>query len=183
MLGRVMRHPRRQQLGLLAPRSSWPSTVFVLLLLLFGILASPASALPATPTASPAAALTQTLLAASRNRHHQAALAPSQPPQLRIPHLIWRGDSDNDSAAAASPPSPPPPYKPFVTPPPDRDADLAKMGYSMITFYTCDTISGQEQCGWHVPALKADGPTTRTDVRVVLAVVSCLAGILAWGLV
>lgn len=57
------------------------------------------------------------------------------------------------------------------------------MGYSMTTFYTCDTIGGQEHCGWHVPVLKADAPTTRTDVRVVLAVVSCLAGILAWGLV
>jgi hypothetical protein len=60
---------------------------------------------------------------------------------------------------------------------------MAKMGYSMTTFYTCDTIGGQEHCGWHVPVLKADGPTTRTDVRVVLTVVSFLAGILAWGLV
>jgi hypothetical protein len=70
-----------------------------------------------------------------------------------------------------------------VTPPPDQDAQLAKMGYSMTTFYTCDTVGGQEHCGWHVPVLKADAPTRKTDVRVVLAVVSCLAGILAWGLV
>ncbi|KAL7794919.1 hypothetical protein V8C43DRAFT_304896 [Trichoderma afarasin] len=105
-------------------------------------------------------------------------------PDERIPQHLVQLEQLEDAGikAAASLPSPPP-YKPIVTPPPDQDSKLAKMGYSMTTFYTCDTIGGQEHCGWHVPVLKADAPTTRTDVRVVLAVVSCLAGILAWGLV
>ncbi|KAJ4863394.1 hypothetical protein T069G_04348 [Trichoderma breve] len=105
-------------------------------------------------------------------------------PDERIPQHLIKLEQLEDAGvkAAASLPSPPP-YKPIVTPPPDQDSQLAKMGYSMTTFYTCDTIGGQEHCGWHVPVLKADAPTTRTDVRVVLAVVSCLAGILAWGLV
>ncbi|KAK0762747.1 hypothetical protein N5P37_005565 [Trichoderma harzianum] len=105
-------------------------------------------------------------------------------PDERIPQHLIQIEQLEDAGikAAASLPSPPP-YKPIVTPPPDQDSQLAKMGYSMTTFYTCDTIGGQEHCGWHVPVLKADAPTTRTDVRVVLAVVSCLAGILAWGLV
>ncbi|KAL6786405.1 hypothetical protein J3E68DRAFT_420848 [Trichoderma sp. SZMC 28012] len=107
-------------------------------------------------------------------------------PDERIPQHFVQLEAagvDNLESAAASPLLSPPPYKPIVTPPPDQDSKLAKMGYSMTTFYTCDTIGGQEHCGWHVPVLKADAPTTRTDVRVVLAVVSCLAGILAWGLV
>ncbi|KAL7805731.1 hypothetical protein V8C26DRAFT_424535 [Trichoderma gracile] len=97
---------------------------------------------------------------------------------LELQHLAVEGQ-----ASPASEPLSVPPYKPIVTPPPDQDEQLAKMGYSMTTFYTCDTVGGQEHCGWHVPVLKADAPTRKTDVRVVLAVVSCLAGILAWGLV
>ncbi|RFU74616.1 hypothetical protein TARUN_7630 [Trichoderma arundinaceum] len=231
-----MRHPERQQPGPLPGRGSWPSA-FVFFLLFFNILASPAFALPATPSTSLAASSAQTLLAPSRNRPCHAASqssslaippgqhgseTPQQPtagaasaaskptstpdaassPGIRgaasaaaaetptpariLPHPLKPVDDSSiivHLAAAASPPSFSAPYEPFVTPPPDQDADLAKMGYSMTTFYTCDTIGGQEHCGWHVPVLKADGPTTRTDVRVVLAVVSCLAGILAWGLV
>ncbi|KAL7904925.1 hypothetical protein GGI35DRAFT_484132 [Trichoderma velutinum] len=199
-----MRHPRRQ---------SWSCAIFCVSFLLFNILTSLAFALPATPSASISASSTspaspdpppQTQLAPSRNRPSSVASAPSpglgsQTPQAtesaapgaspatstapdRIPqHLIQLEDAGIDPESAAA--SLPPPYKPIVTPPPDQDSQLAKMGYSMTTFYTCDTIGGQEHCGWHVPVLKADAPTTRTDVRVVLAVVSCLAGILAWGLV
>ncbi|KKP00500.1 hypothetical protein THAR02_07413 [Trichoderma harzianum] len=114
------------------------------------------------------------------------ATSTATAPDERIPQRFVQLEAarvDNLESAAASPLLSPPPYKPIVTPPPDQDSKLAKMGYSMTTFYTCDTIGGQEHCGWHVPVLKADAPTTRTDVRVVLAVVSCLAGILAWGLV
>lgn len=81
-----------------------------------------------------------------------------------------------------SPTRVPPAYTPIVTPPPDQDAALARMGYRMTTFYACNTIGGNEHCGWHVPVLKADGPTTRTDPRFVIAVVSCLAGLFAWGM-
>lgn len=143
----------------------------------------------AASAASAAAASTAKPISIATAKPIAEADTPS-PAKIRNPQLPERDDSFDrgiDLAAAASPPSPPspspPPYEPIVTPPPDQDAGLAKMGYSMTTFYTCDTIGGQEHCGWHVPVLKADGPTTRTDVRVVLAVVSCLAGILAWGLV
>ncbi|EHK25829.1 uncharacterized protein TRIVIDRAFT_229760 [Trichoderma virens Gv29-8] len=208
-----MRHPKRQSWScagfclvflffniLTSPAFALPATPSASI---------PASATPPASSESSESPL-QTLLAPSRNRPCSVVSAPSpglgsETPQAtesaapgastatstapeRIPqhYLIQLQDQDADAgidpeSAAASPP--PPPYKPIVTPPPDQDAQLAKMGYSMTTFYTCDTIGGQEHCGWHVPVLKADGPTTRTDVRVVLAVVSCLAGILAWGLV
>ncbi|KAM0248854.1 hypothetical protein ACHAQJ_009286 [Trichoderma viride] len=206
----VMRHLRRQQLGPLPERRSWSSAI-VLFFLFFNIFASTAFALfntssPASASASP----TQTLPAPSRNRPAEAAPAPAPSDQhgdetplsaaipissaspstlVRIPLLAKLDKSDVDSVSfpfplsPQSPSPPPPPYDPIVTPPPDQDAAMAKMGYSMTTFYSCDTIGGQEHCGWHVPVLKADGPTTRTDVRVVLTVVSFLAGILAWGLV
>ncbi|KAL7933095.1 hypothetical protein V8C35DRAFT_304908 [Trichoderma chlorosporum] len=173
----------------------------------FALPATPSASLSAfsTPPA-PSNSSSQTLPAPSRNRPSSVVSAPSpglgsETPQAtesavpgastaastapeRLPqHLIQLEDVGIDPGSAASSPSPTSPYKPIVTPPPDQDAQLANMGYSMTTFYTCDTIGGQEHCGWHVPVLKADGPTTRTDVRVVLAVVSCLAGILAWGLV
>ncbi|QYS97772.1 hypothetical protein H0G86_004986 [Trichoderma simmonsii] len=111
------------------------------------------------------------------------ATSTTAPDERNPQHLIQLEDAEINDLGLAAAFSSPPPYKPIVTPPPDQDSKLAKMGYSMTTFYTCDTIGGQEHCGWHVPVLKADAPTTRTDVRVVLAVVSCLAGILAWGLV
>ncbi|KAM6483663.1 hypothetical protein HDV62DRAFT_359057 [Trichoderma sp. SZMC 28011] len=200
-----MRHPKRQSWSC--------ALFCVFFLFFFNILTSPACALPATPsTASITASLTSSTssaqLAPSRNKRSSVASASAPSPGLgsetpqategavpapatsttapdeRIPQHFVQLEQLEDAGikAAASLPSPPP-YKPIVTPPPDQDSKLAKMGYSMTTFYTCDTIGGQEHCGWHVPVLKADAPTTRTDVRVVLAVVSCLAGILAWGLV
>lgn len=201
-----MRHPKRQSW------SCALFCVFFLFFNIFftsPVLALPAT--PSTSiSASLTSPTSSTQLAPSRNRKRaSSAVSASAPspglgsetpqategaapapatsttaPDERIPqHLVQLGQlEDAGIKAAASLPSPPP-YKPIVTPPPDQDSKLAKMGYSMTTFYTCDTIGGQEHCGWHVPVLKADAPTTRTDVRVVLAVVSCLAGILAWGLV
>ncbi|PTB68423.1 hypothetical protein BBK36DRAFT_1795 [Trichoderma citrinoviride] len=128
---------------------------------------------------TPQATETSTEGAASATRAAQQQQQQQHHPlPLELQHLAVEGQ-----ASPASEPLSIPPYKPIVTPPPDQDAQLAEMGYSMTTFYTCDTVGGQEHCGWHVPVLKADAPTRRTDVRVVLAVVSCLAGILAWGLV
>ncbi|KAL6809847.1 hypothetical protein V8C40DRAFT_258991 [Trichoderma camerunense] len=173
--------------------------------------ATPSTSISASLTSSTSSAQTPQLVPSRNRKRPSSAVSPSAPspglgsetpqategaapapapatsttaPDERIPqHLVQLGQlEDAGIKAAASLPSPPP-YKPIVTPPPDQDSKLAKMGYSMTTFYTCDTIGGQEHCGWHVPVLKADAPTTRTDVRVVLAVVSCLAGILAWGLV
>lgn len=54
---------------------------------------------------------------------------------------------------------------------------------SDLSKYTCTNIGGETFCRVHVPVLKADAPMRMTDMRVVLAVVSGLAGILAWGLV
>lgn len=60
---------------------------------------------------------------------------------------------------------------------------MSDLAYRMTSEYTCTTIGGETFCRVHVPVLKADAPMRATDMRVVLAVVSCLAGILAWGLV
>lgn len=60
---------------------------------------------------------------------------------------------------------------------------MSDLGYRMNSEYTCTTIGGETFCRVHVPVLKADAPMRATDMRVVLAVVSGLAGILAWGLV
>ncbi|KAK1247569.1 hypothetical protein MKX07_002478 [Trichoderma sp. CBMAI-0711] len=152
---------------------------------------SPPSPAHGSESATPQATETSTEGAAAATRAAQHQQQQQQQPQqtqqgqhyslhppLELQHLAVEGQ-----ASPASEPLSVPPYKPIVTPPPDQDAQLAKMGYSMTTFYTCDTVGGQEHCGWHVPVLKADAPTRKTDVRVVLAVVSCLAGILAWGLV
>ncbi|KAL6828868.1 hypothetical protein J3E69DRAFT_329821 [Trichoderma sp. SZMC 28015] len=202
-----MRHPKRQSW------SCALFCVFFLfffnIFLTSPVLALPAT--PSTSiSASLTSSTSSTQLAPSRNRKRpSSAVSASAPspglgsetpqategaapapatsttaPDERIPqHLVQLEAAGVDNLESAAAFSSPPPYKPIVTPPPDQDSKLAKMGYSMTTFYTCDTIGGQEHCGWHVPVLKADAPTTRTDVRVVLAVVSCLAGILAWGLV
>ncbi|KAL7957850.1 hypothetical protein V8C34DRAFT_284559 [Trichoderma compactum] len=146
---------------------------------------------PSSVTSAPSPGLGSETPQATEGAAPGASPATSTAPErLQLPqhlHLVRPEDAgieiDDGSFELAAASLSPPPYKPIVTPPPDQDSRLAKMGYSMTTFYTCDTIGGQEHCGWHVPVLKADAPTTRTDVRVVLAVVSCLAGILAWGLV
>ncbi|TFB07538.1 hypothetical protein CCMA1212_001313 [Trichoderma ghanense] len=154
---------------------------------------SPAPAPAAAPSpahgsefATPQATETSTegAAAATRTAEQQQKQQQQQHQQQSHPlPLDLQNLAVEQQASPASEPLSVPPYKPIVTPPPDQDAQLAKMGYSMTTFYTCDTVGGKEHCGWHVPVLKADAPTRKTDVRVVLAVVSCLAGILAWGLV
>ena len=74
-----------------------------------------------------------------------------------------------------------PAYTPIVTPGPDQDQILSSMGYYQTTFYTCNTYpSGEENCGWHVPVLKAEG--ARTETGVVVMVVACFAGFFAMGL-
>ncbi|PNP48636.1 hypothetical protein TGAMA5MH_00327 [Trichoderma gamsii] len=60
---------------------------------------------------------------------------------------------------------------------------MSNLGFHTNSEYTCTTIGGETFCRVHVPVLKADAPMRMTDMRVVLAVVSGLAGILAWGLV
>ncbi|KAH0531075.1 hypothetical protein TsFJ059_005631 [Trichoderma semiorbis] len=201
-----MRHPKRQSWScalfcvfflfffniLTSPAFALPATPSTSI---SASLASPTSSAQLAPSrnrkraSSAASAPSPGLGSETPQATEGAAPAPATSttaPDERIPqHLVQleAAGVDNLESAAASPILSPPPYKPIVTPPPDQDSKLAKMGYSMTTFYTCDTIGGQEHCGWHVPVLKADAPTTRTDVRVVLAVVSCLAGILAWGLV
>ncbi|PNP56381.1 hypothetical protein THARTR1_03537 [Trichoderma harzianum] len=203
-----MRHPKRQSWSC-ALFCVFLLFFFFFNILTSPAFALPATPPASVPASLPSSAQTPQL-APSRNRKRPSAVASAPSPGLgsetpqategaapaaspatstapeRLPfpqHLVQlvevaRVDGGSQSAAAS-----PPPYTPIVTPPPDQDSQLAKMGYSMTTFYTCDIVGGQEHCGWHVPVLKADAPTTRTDVRVVLAVVSCLAGILAWGLV
>lgn len=84
-----------------------------------------------------------------------------------------------------------PAYTPLVTPAPDQNARLSSMGFKQETYYSCNTIGGQEHCGWHIPILQvvAEGAAqgsfatgTRTDTGVVMAVVACVAGIFALGL-
>ncbi|OWT42734.1 hypothetical protein VFPPC_18147 [Pochonia chlamydosporia 170] len=77
-------------------------------------------------------------------------------------------------------PAPVPEYTPIVTPAPDQEAVLASQGYKQITYYTCNTIGGNEHCGWHVPIVKAQG--VRRDSGTVWMVVGCLAGVFALGL-
>lgn len=85
------------------------------------------------------------------------------------------------SSSSSSSSSPTPPLAAAL--PPGQDASMSDLGYRMTSEYTCTTIGGETFCRVHVPVLKADAPMRATDMRVVLAVVSCLAGILAWGLV
>ncbi|CEJ80590.1 hypothetical protein VHEMI00766 [[Torrubiella] hemipterigena] len=84
-----------------------------------------------------------------------------------------------------------PAYTPIVTPAPDQAAILSKMGYKQETYYSCNTFDGQQHCGWHVPIVQAVAetaiqgslaPGTRTDTSVVAAVLACVAGIFAFGL-
>lgn len=64
------------------------------------------------------------------------------------------------------------------------------MGYAQETFYACKTIGGQEHCGWHIPIVQAvaEGaaqgiaPGARTDTGIVAAVLACVAGAFALGL-
>ncbi|KAL5092930.1 hypothetical protein Trisim1_000661 [Trichoderma cf. simile WF8] len=208
-----MRHPKRQSWSCALFCVSFLFFFIIFLTSpVLALPATPSTSISASLTSSTSPAQTPQL-APSRNKPSSVASASSAPspglgsetpqategaapapgespatsttaPDERIPqHFVQLEQLEDAGIKAAAFSSPPPPYKPIVTPPPDQDSKLAKMGYSMTTFYTCDTIGGQEHCGWHVPVLKADAPTTRTDVRVVLAVVSCLAGILAWGLV
>lgn len=72
-----------------------------------------------------------------------------------------------------------PQYTPIVTPAPDQDAVLASQGYKQLTFYTCNTVGGEEHCGWHIPVVKAEGVRSS---GVVWMVVGCLAGVFALGL-
>lgn len=75
----------------------------------------------------------------------------------------------------------PPAYTPIVTPAPDSDAILSKMGFYQTTFYACNTYpSGQEHCGWQIPVVKADG--AKTQIEVVVMVITCFAGLFAMGL-
>ncbi|EFY91162.1 hypothetical protein MAC_02833 [Metarhizium acridum CQMa 102] len=83
---------------------------------------------------------------------------------------------DRRDAPAPAPPA----YTPIVTPAPDQDAVLASQGYRQVTYYTCNTIAGNEHCGWHVPVVKAQG--VRRDSATVWVVVGCLAGVFALGL-
>ncbi|KAL6815279.1 hypothetical protein GGI42DRAFT_104771 [Trichoderma sp. SZMC 28013] len=207
-----MRHPKRQSWSCALFCVFFLFFFNILTSPAFALPATHSASITASSTSSASSAPTPQL-APSRNRKRPSSVASAPSPglgsetpqategaapgaspatstapeRLQFPkHLIQLEDEDagiDDDPELAAASLPPPPYKPIVTPPPDQDSQLAKMGYSMTTFYTCDTIGGQEHCGWHVPVLKADAPTTRTDVRVVLAVVSCLAGILAWGLV
>ncbi|EFY96539.1 hypothetical protein X797_008793 [Metarhizium robertsii] len=93
-----------------------------------------------------------------------------------------RGDPDARRAGRrdAPGPAPIPAYTPVVTPAPDQDAVLASQGYRQVTYYTCNTVGGNEHCGWHVPVVKAQG--VRGDSATVWVVVGCLAGVFALGL-
>ncbi|KAK2599020.1 hypothetical protein QQS21_005486 [Conoideocrella luteorostrata] len=78
------------------------------------------------------------------------------------------------------PPPTVPEYTPVVTPPPNQDAALASMGYKQLTYYTCNTVGGNEHCGWHVPIVKAQG--VKRDSGTVWIVVVSLAGVFALAL-
>lgn len=36
---------------------------------------------------------------------------------------------------------------------PEADADLAREGYSQVTYYTCEAFATTTHCGWHVPVV------------------------------
>ncbi|KAK5992163.1 hypothetical protein PT974_05563 [Cladobotryum mycophilum] len=101
-----------------------------------------------------------------------------------INSINHRRQEEEEAEVAASPTQQqtPPPYTPAVTPPPDQDSRLSAMGYRLTTYYECNTVAGQEHCGWHVPVVKAEAPMAKTDIRLVLAVISCIAGMFTWGL-
>lgn len=88
-----------------------------------------------------------------------------------------RASSDTSSNKE---PSSPPEYVPLVTPAPDQDAALASKGFRQVTFYTCNTVAGQQHCGWHVPIVKAQG--IKRDSGTVFLAVAVLAGVFAMGL-
>ena len=90
-------------------------------------------------------------------------------------------DVENDNRDGGQQPLRPE-YTPVVTPGPDQDAALASKGYRQITFYSCKTRDGSEQCGWHVPIMKAEGGVVRRNSGTVILAVVCLAGVFALGL-
>ena len=73
-----------------------------------------------------------------------------------------------------------PAYTPIVTPAPDQAEQLASLGYYQQTYYTCNTIGGNEHCGWHIPVVKAAAGRVGGRVGVVLGVA---AGVVGWGVV
>ncbi|QUC23432.1 uncharacterized protein UV8b_07673 [Ustilaginoidea virens] len=103
---------------------------------------------------------------AAQQQQQQQPLQPQ--PDETSPSSWKRGDP------------PAPGYTPVATPPPGQDAALASLGYKQETYYTCNSVGGREHCGWHVPIVKAQG--VRRDSGTVVAVVACLAGVFALGL-
>ncbi|CAM1509399.1 Fc.00g031380.m01.CDS01 [Cosmosporella sp. VM-42] len=69
-----------------------------------------------------------------------------------------------------------PAYTPIVTPAPDQDEQLASLGYYQQTYYTCNTIGGNEHCGWHIPVVKAAAGRVGGRVGAVLGVAAGAAG-------
>ncbi|KAJ4396398.1 hypothetical protein N0V93_000617 [Gnomoniopsis smithogilvyi] len=40
---------------------------------------------------------------------------------------------------------------------PEADSDLAREGYSQVTYYTCEAFATTTHCGWHVPVVHVSG--------------------------
>lgn len=48
---------------------------------------------------------------------------------------------------------------------PDIEADLAREGYSQVTYYSCERYAATTMCGWHVPVVKAVNNAAATARR------------------
>lgn len=54
---------------------------------------------------------------------------------------------------------------------PEADSDLARQGYSQVTYYACETFARATHCGWHVPVVEVSGAERRGSGSVGTAAV------------
>ena len=110
----------------------------------------------------------------------EAATAVQPAPHEQHQHVQHGHQKPLDGQRRDTQDQSPPDFTPVVTPPPDQDAALANQGFKQVTFYTCNTVAGNQHCGWHTPIVKAQA--TKRDSVTVLMGVACLAGLFALGL-
>ncbi|KAJ4422757.1 hypothetical protein N0V82_002536 [Gnomoniopsis sp. IMI 355080] len=61
---------------------------------------------------------------------------------------------------------------------PEADADLAREGYSQVTYYTCEAFATTTHCGWHVPVVHASEAGTLRAVGAAAVMGAVGVGIL-----